>query len=133
MKSLYVLFFAAAMSVTGCKDLKDIAGSYIVMNIDGQDISQDGVTLDIAMKDGENNISGNNSCNDYSSSFNISEDATIEIDPIMTTKMYCVEKAAIEKAYMKQLNKVHKVQLKKDILELIDDKGNVVITAKKNQ
>lgn len=133
MKSLYVLFFAAAMSISGCKDLKDIAGSYIVMNIDGQDISQDGVTLDIAMKDGENNISGNNGCNDYSSSFNISEDATIEIDPIMTTKMYCVEKAAIEKAYMKQLNKVRKVQLKKDILELIDDKGNIVITAKKNQ
>ena len=130
MKSICILLFAA-LTISGCKDLNDIAGSYQVMTADGMDLTDQGVTLTIKIDESGNQISGNSGCNQYSGPFTIRENSTIDLGMMMSTKMYCVEKAEIEDTYMSQLKDIHTAKLKKDVLELMDIDGKVVITAKK--
>lgn len=131
MKAFFILLGFSALMFNGCKELEDINGSYQVTTVDGQDMIGQGITVNIEMSEEENRISGNNSCNEYMGTFQNPESNKIEVGAIMATKMYCTEKAQIEKTYMTQLALVKKAEVKNDILRLMDDEGNVLIKAKK--
>jgi len=131
MKTQLILFSLMVLSLVGCNELEDIQGSYNVVSVDGQDMKGEGITINIEMAEDENRISGNNSCNQYSGSFTLQDDQVLELGPMLATKMYCVEKAKIEQAYMKQLALVKKAEYKNDHLHLMDEDGNLLIKAKR--
>jgi heat shock protein HslJ len=131
MKASILLFSLTALFFDGCQDLEDINGSYDVVVVDGQDMAGQGITINIEMSEKENRISGNNSCNEYSGSFENPEGNEVEFGPMLATKMHCMEKAKIESAYMNQLALVKKAELKNDYLRLMDADGTVLIKAKK--
>ena len=131
MKASILFFSLMALFFDGCQDLEDINGSYDVVAVDGQDMAGQGITINIEMSEKENRISGNNSCNEYSGNFENPESNEVEFGPMMATKMYCMEKAKIESAYMSQLALVKKAELKNDFLRLMDADGTVLIKAKK--
>lgn len=131
MKTLYILLMAIAFTTSGCKDLKDMEGAYMVMEVDGMDMTGKDVTLKLDIGEEKNSISGNNGCNEYSGSFAYSEDGVITMSPLMATKMYCMETADIEKAFMTQLNNTHKAKLNNDVLELKNAEGTTIIKARR--
>jgi heat shock protein HslJ len=134
MKTQLILFSFIALALIACKDLEDIKGSYSVASVDGVDMDGKGITINIEMTGTENNISGNNSCNEYSGSFTNSEGNQISLGPIIGTKIYCVENAKTETAYMNALALVKIAELKNEVLKLMDVDGNVLIKAnKKNE
>jgi len=132
MKAQITLIGFMVLSLISCNELKDLQGSYDVVAVDGQDMTGQGITINIEMNEDENRISGNNSCNEYGGSFTLSDDASIELGPIMATKIYCMENAKTEQAYMNQLALVKSTELKNGMLHLMNAEGNVLIKAKKN-
>jgi len=131
MKAQILLFSLIALSLISCKELEDIQGSYEVVTVNGQDMTGEGITINIEMSEKENRISGNNSCNEYSGTFQNPEGNEVELAPMLATKVYCMEKAKIESAYMNQLALVKMAEYKNDHLRLMDEDGNVLIKAKK--
>lgn len=131
MKSLYILLLLSCIAIVSCKDLKNMPGSYEVVNVNGIDRANKGVTLNINVVEGEYRIAGNNGCNSYGGSFTVDKDQVIEIGPVMATKMYCEDNADVEREYMAALDNVHHAKLNKDSLELMDVEGNVIVTAKR--
>jgi heat shock protein HslJ len=131
MKAQFILFGFIALSLMACKELEDIQGSYDVVSVDGVEMDGKGITINIEMTETENRISGNNSCNQYSGSFTSPEGNQVNLGPIMGTKMYCVENAKTETAYMNALALVKKAELKNEVLMLMDEDGSVLIKAKK--
>jgi heat shock protein HslJ len=131
MKAQLIVLGFMALSLVGCKELKDIPGSYNIVTVDGMEMEGQGITINIEMTETGNSISGNNSCNEYSGSFTNPEGNQVEMGPMMGTKMYCVENAKTETAYMNALALVKKVELKNDVLQLMDEDGKVLIKAKK--
>jgi heat shock protein HslJ len=131
MKAQFILFGFMALSLMACKELEDIQGSYDVVSVDGVEMDGKGITINIEMTETENRISGNNSCNQYSGSFTSPEGNQVNLGPIMGTKMYCVENAKTETAYMNALALVKKAELKNEVLMLMDEDGSVLIKAKK--
>ncbi|BAO54943.1 META domain-containing protein [Nonlabens marinus] len=131
MKARILFFSLMALAFVSCQELEDINGSYEVVTVDGQDMTGEGITINIDMSEKGNSISGNNSCNQYSGNFKNPEGNEVDMGPMMGTKIYCVEKAQIEKKYMTQLALVKKAELKKNYLRLMDEDGNVLIKAKR--
>ena len=131
MKAHILLFSLMALAFVNCQELEDINGSYEVVTVDGKDMTGQGITINIDMSEKGNNIFGNNSCNQYSGSFENPEGNEVDMGPMMGTKMYCVEKAKIEKQYMSQLALVKKAEYKNNHLKLMDEDGNVLIKAKR--
>ncbi|WP_194851680.1 META domain-containing protein [Nonlabens antarcticus] len=131
MKAQILIFSLMVLTITSCKELEDIQGSYNVTTVDGEDLSDNGITIKIEMSKTENRISGNNGCNQYSGTFTNPEGSMVDLGPMMGTKMYCEETAKIETKYMSQLSLVKRVELKNDVLRLMDEDGNVLIKAKK--
>ncbi len=131
MKVRVLLFSLMAIAFVSCQELEDINGSYEVVTVEGQDMTGQGITINIDMSEKENRISGNNSCNQYSGNFENPEGNEVDLGPMIGTKMYCVEKAQIEKKYMSQLALVKKAEYKNNHLKLMDEDGNVLIKAKR--
>lgn len=131
MKANFMLFGLMVLSLVACKELEDINGSYEVFSINGQDITGEGVTINIDMSESENRISGNNGCNQYSGTFENPEANDINLGPMMGTKMYCQEKADLEKLFMSQLSLVKKVEANNGTLKMMDENGTVLIKAEK--
>jgi heat shock protein HslJ len=132
MKTFIVTTVLAVFVLTSCKSKEKITGSYDIITVAGDDYSMHGVTLVIEMG-AENRIAGNSGCNQYFGNFENPEDNTVVIGPLAGTKMYCQEKDTIERNYMEQLSKVTIVKPTKTGLELVNDNGNILITAAKKQ
>ncbi|PRP67849.1 META domain-containing protein [Nonlabens agnitus] len=131
MKTKFLLFGMMILTLVACDELEDINGSYEVVTIDGQNMAGQGITINIDMSEKENRISGNNSCNEYSGTFENPEANNVDIGMIMATKMYCEEKAKTEQLFMNQLALVKKAEYKNDHLRLMDEDGMVLIKAKR--
>ncbi|SCY31726.1 Heat shock protein HslJ [Nonlabens sp. Hel1_33_55] len=131
MKANFLLFGMMILTLVACNELEDINGSYEVITVDGQDMEGQGITVNIQMSEEGNRISGNNGCNEYGGSFENPEANRVEPGMMMSTKMYCVEKAKIEKLYMNQLSQVKKAEYKNNYLKLMDEDGIVLIKAKR--
>ena len=131
MKSVYLVLLVMIFTLVGCQELKDLQGSYNVVEVDGRNMMDQGITITVEVDEDSNRISGNNGCNQYGGSFQVNDEGSIELSQMMATKMYCPEKADIETKFMTQLNNVKKAKLNKDILVLRDMEDNVVIKAKK--
>ena len=84
------------------------------------------VTPQLAFAGG--NLTGNAGCNTFNASYTVSGD-TIEIGPIMSTKMACEEPmATVEAAYLAALDSVNKVAILADgKLQLWDDGGKTTL------
>jgi heat shock protein HslJ len=84
------------------------------------------VTPQLAFEGG--NITGNAGCNTFSRTYTVTGD-TIEIGPLMSTKMACEEPmASVEAAYLGALDTVNKVAILDDgKLQLWDDGGKTTL------
>lgn len=74
-----------------------------------------------------NQISGNNGCNNFGGNIQFGDDQKVIFGGLFSTKMFCVETANLETAFMNALSKVEKYENTSDILNLIDTGGNVVM------
>ncbi|WP_055411562.1 META domain-containing protein [Nonlabens sp. YIK11] len=131
MKAKFLLFGMMILTLIACNELEDINGSYEVVTVDGQDMAGQGITINIDMSEKENRISGNNSCNQYSGNFENPEANRVEMGMMISTKIYCEEKAKTEQLFMNQLALVKKAEYKNDHLKLMDEDGMVLIKAKR--
>ncbi len=131
MKYAFSVIAICAILFTGCKEIKELPGSYEVVEVNGQDISGQGVTLNIKMNDYGNRIYGNNGCNEYGGSITTDEEGKVTLGQLLSTKMYCQEKAQLETKFMTQLNKVDQYRISDDLLLLLDQNGNIIIKSKK--
>jgi heat shock protein HslJ len=132
MKTFTMTIVLAVFVLTSCKQKEKITGSYDVTTVYGEDYSMHGVTLVIEMG-AENRIAGNSGCNQYFGNFENPKENKVIIGQLAGTKMYCQEKDTIERNYMEQLSKVTIVKPTKTGLELMNDNGNILITAAKKQ
>lgn len=84
------------------------------------------VTPLLAFQDGQ--LTGNAGCNTFNASYTVTGD-TIEIGPVMSTKMACEEPmASVEAAYLAALEAVDKVAvLDNGKLQLWDDGGKTTL------
>lgn len=132
MKLSTLLFALVAISITSCKEMKEIDGDYDVTMVGSNDYSEHDITMKIEMGK-ENKISGKSACNQYSGSFTNPEENKVEMGMLMGTKMYCVDVAKIERDYMDHLSKVTSVNKTKTGLDLLNKKGEVIIVAVKKE
>lgn len=115
-------------AMISCKDA-DLSGDYDVVMVGENDYSNHDITLNIAMSDGENKISGKSACNSYFGSFEIVEENRVVLSPMGMSKMMCPETIGIERDYHKYLRQVTQVNPTGDRLELLDENGSILITA----
>lgn len=132
MKIRTLLFALIAISITSCKEMKEINGDYEVTMVGSKDYSQHGITMKIEMGE-ENRISGKSACNQYSGSFTNPEDNQVDIGMLMGTKMYCKDTSQIERDYLDHLSQVTSVNKTKTGLDLLDKEGKVIIVAIKKE
>jgi len=129
MKYYTILFALSIFTLTSCNE-QEITGDYDVIMVGENDYSEHDITLTIKMGK-ENLVSGRSACNKYSGTFEILENSKVKIGPLMSTKMYCVDVAQVENDYIKHLSMVTQVIPTKKGLELLNDKGLIIITAVK--
>lgn len=123
-----ILLLLAVILTTSCKQKEDIAGNYDVVNVAGDSYAAYGVTLNIEMGE-ENKISGDSGCNQYFGNFENPKSNQLILGQIAGTKMFCKEKSKIERTYLEHLSKVAQVRPITNGLELLDNKGTILITA----
>ncbi len=131
MKTTISVICALTLLLTSCKELKELKGSYEVVEIKGENVTGKGVTLNINSSEEGNRISGNNGCNEYGGSITIDDNGKVSIGQLLSTKMYCAQTAQLENKYMSQLGKVNQYKMDNDLLVLMDAKGNIIIKSKK--
>jgi heat shock protein HslJ len=77
----------------------------------------------------ENRMSGNSGCNRYSTTYVLKEAKTIEIEPIISTKMACLDEDLMkqENTFFGVISKTNKVKIKGNHLIFFDsEKENVL-------
>jgi heat shock protein HslJ len=127
MKIKIALLALSLFVVMGCKDLKDMNGTYDITTVGDNDYSSYDITLQIEMGEEMNRISGKSACNQYSGSFENPEVNQVQIGPLMSTKMYCAQLDSIERDYMNHLNKVTQVTVDNGELLLLGQDGSTLI------
>ena len=132
MKLATILLAFLSITITSCKDMKDVDGDYEVTTVGSNDYSEYDITLSIEMGE-ENKISGKSACNQYFGSFKNPEKNQIEMGVLAGTKMYCSDLDEIEKDYKNHLSKVASVEVTKTGILLMDKKGKVIIVAVKKE
>jgi heat shock protein HslJ len=132
MKLATILLAFMSITITSCKDMKDVDGDYEVTTVGSNDYSEYDITLSIEMGE-ENKISGKSACNQYFGSFKNPEKNQIKIGMLAGTKMYCSDLDEIEKDYRNHLSKAASVEVTKTGLHLIDKEGKVIIVAVKKE
>ena len=130
MRALTMIALATFFTLTACKEMEKIPGNYDVTTVAGTDYAAYGVTLNIAMGE-ENKLTGNSGCNQYFTDFTNPESNKVEIGMIAGTKMMCMDKDKIERAYLEQLSNVKSVKPTATGLELMNEAGKVIIVAKR--
>jgi heat shock protein HslJ len=111
-----------------CKNMDDVEGFYEVVMVGQNDYSSHDITMNIEMG-AENSISGKSACNSYSGTFKNPQKNTVTMGMFMGTKMYCQDTNAIERDYMDYLSQVTTVNSTDEGLELMNESGDVIITA----
>lgn len=76
------------------------------------------VTITLRFEGKGKRFSGNNSCNDYSGTYEKSDPATLRFGPAMSTKKYCTAVADWESAYMTVLGMVDNYAIREGRLHL---------------
>ncbi|WP_213524272.1 META domain-containing protein [Nonlabens sp.] len=132
MKLATILVALMSITITSCKDMKDVDGDYEVTTVGSNDYSEYDITISIEMGE-ENKISGKSACNQYFGSFKNPEKNQIEMGMLAGTKMYCSDLDEIEKDYKNHLSKVASVEVTKTGILLMDKKGKVIIIAVKKE
>lgn len=129
---------AALLAATACSttqkvvNLSEITGEWNLTDISGKAVtaSEDGdETPYIAFDTANGRLSGSTGCNRLMGSFDTSAAAgTIDLSQIASTRMMCPD-PSVEDAYLKALGEVKGYTLSdKGDLELLDSKGDAVLT-----
>lgn len=132
MKTTIKLFsLLLCLSFISCEE-KNLEGQYNVVEVDGQNISNEGATMIITNEEGWR-ISGNNSCNTYGADITYDGSNYIKVGPVMATKMFCEDKKETEKTFMNQLAKVDSYRFSQDHLHLLNKEGDIIIIANRTK
>lgn len=78
------------------------------------------------LKEEENRINGNTSCNNMGGSYELLEGNRIKFSKIISTKMYC-EGLEYEFNFMKALENTRSFEIKNETLTLLDSTGNPLV------
>ena len=81
-------------------DGANLDGDWRLVGVQGQAVDAGGTLL---VKDGH--VSGSTGCNRFRASFTVTG-ATIKVAPVAATKMYCQDRAKVERAYLAALETV---------------------------
>ena len=123
-----MLIISIIAAVVSCKQKEDIAGFYDIVMVAGENYAAYGMTLNIEMGE-ENKISGDSGCNQYFGTFENPKSDQVVMGQIAGTKMFCKQKNKMERTYLEHLSKVSRVRLVTNGLELLDNNGDLLITA----
>ncbi len=131
MKFLSLILIAFMVS---CKSQKTntskseplASGDYQVVNLDGENISEEGVSLHIDLE--KNTISGFSGCNNFSAELKTDENS-IETGGAIATLKHCEGKMDIERSFLDNLENATAYHLENEELSLLDKKGKTLIKA----
>jgi heat shock protein HslJ len=115
-----------AASATAPLTNPDLVGTeWVLGDLPGQVLADVRPTISFS---GDGTVTGNAGCNTFNATYTVTGD-TIEIGPIMSTKMACEEPmATVEAAYLAALEAVNKVgMLDNGKLQLWDDGGKTTL------
>jgi len=107
-----------------------IANSYTVVTLNNEKLKSDNPTLIFNLE--KNKLNGNTGCNQYGGNITIDGDK-IKLDRLMATKMYCADKADIERAFTGALAKSHHFKVKKNQFFLYDKANNVLLIGEEKE
>lgn len=127
-KLLYTLLFACTL--VSC-DEEPAEGSYYITEIKGESALTSGITLNIEDFTTLYRVNGNDGCNTYGADVEIMADKTLNIGPVMATKMYCPDVQELAKKYMTQLANVKTYKLRGSKLSLKNANGKTILVAKR--
>lgn len=128
--------FALVVGLVSCNSSKEAVsldalstGTWELVKINGKDVQASdygrGIPT-VSFSKEESRISGNGGCNTYSGPFTLSENASIEIGPVMSTKMACMNGGNGESVYFKALDEVNKIKTTKDKVVFLKDDTEVL-------
>jgi heat shock protein HslJ len=99
-----------------------IDGAWRLVRVQGQAVDNGGTLL---VKDGH--ISGSTGCNRFRASFTTADAKTIKVDPVAATKMYCQDRAMVERAYLAALETVTVFEVQGDTLVMDYQPGDKML------
>ncbi len=100
--------------------IKSMEGDWEVFEIAGfENLTNKKPTFSI--KNGK--INGNNGCNNFGGNFELMENNAIAIDNLFSTKMFCIETANLETAFMGALHKATTLKLENTDVTFFDAEG----------
>ncbi|WP_233622003.1 META domain-containing protein [Flavobacterium agrisoli] len=123
-----VMFSCSATKNNEDKSLSNLEGSWQLNYISGPRIAFDRLYPDakptIVFNTKENRVSGNNGCNSYSGSLNVSGNTIDFTQPMVATKKMCLNGQQGEQVYMSTLPKINHYSVSEDgktLTFLVDD------------
>lgn len=107
-------------SSTPIEPLKSLNGDWEVFEIVGFE-NKTGKKPTFSIHNGK--INGNNGCNNFGGNFQTPDKNTITIDNLFSTKMFCVETANLEMAFMEALHKATNYKFENNKVSFFDVEG----------
>ncbi len=130
-----VFYVLCALIISSCNSSKSkstsqtelTSGTYTITKINTDDVTAMNITF--ILDKGQNRVSGNAACNDYSATITINGTA-ITTSGMAITKKYCDGKMEVETAYSNAFNSVQSYNKDGKIISLLDGNGNTIIKMK---
>lgn len=129
---LFIGFSAckSAKKETPANAMELFTGSYVVESFDNN--SPDGIRVTFNIDQKSKRVSGNAGCNNYSTTYTLSENKELSFGPMMMTKMYCMDskKNEVERKFQKAMTHKFRLLTKEGRLTLQgtgDSNGSIVL------
>ncbi|MGJ8664763.1 MAG: DUF4377 domain-containing protein [Patiriisocius sp.] len=121
---------ASSIKYTLVKELKkqvdfkaQIDGKWRLARLNGNPINRMVKLPEMLIKSNEMQVSGTGGCNNYSGEIKKLTSTSIELGPIISTKMACINEN-IEQEYFEALNTVSTYKIEKNELSFLNSEGN---------
>jgi heat shock protein HslJ len=116
-----VVLFGVLAAAPSSADEPTLDGDWRLTGVQGLAVDVGGTLL---VKDGH--VSGSTGCNRFRASYTV-KDAAIKVAPVAATKMYCQDRANVERAYLAALETVTAFELTGDKLVMHYQPGDKML------
>ncbi|MGY5850694.1 META domain-containing protein [Salegentibacter sp. F14] len=110
-------------------NLENKSGNYDLVNLDGEDVSSEGFTLELESK--KQRLSGKTGCNNFVVTYEI-EKKHLKFNPPFGTKMFCQGKMEYEETFEDILPKIKKVKISEEELVFLSEENNELLKLEKS-
>lgn len=126
------LIFSCEESVSeDAADLQEKSGKYSLLEMDGDDISEENFTLEL---DAANQrLSGKTGCNNFVAAYEVDEEGGINFNPPLGTKMYCEGEMDYEETFGEILPEIVKVEISAEDLVFLSKDSKALLKLQKQE